>query len=131
MMDSMPIELRVCLKMGSDTTLMVWADIDDMPDADTLRKEFWEAAQKAGIQRTDFDKVVFVFARNRLENWVEFLNTGVTDEDREGPRVTFKQAADAARELARMCRGKTAPTRPASLQWSCKNWLELVARMKP
>jgi hypothetical protein len=130
LIDRMPTELRACLTIGSDTTLMVWADIDDMPDGNALREEFWQVAQKAGIQRADFDKVVFAFARNRLENWVEFLSKGKTDEDREGPRVTPKEAANAAGKLANMCKGNAALTLPPSLQWSCKNWRTLIERMK-
>src|SRR4051812_28115379 len=34
----MPQELRACLAMGGDTTLMVWADLDhDMEDGDELK----------------------------------------------------------------------------------------------
>jgi len=127
---SMPAELKVCLKRGSDTTLMVWADLNhNMPDGDALKREFWEAAHKAGIQPEEFDSVVFVFAKDRIENWVEFLNTGKTDERREGPRVEGKDAADAARKLARMCVENKPVDLPVSLQWSCRNWRKLVARM--
>ena len=71
---AMPNQLKACLRMGSDTTLMVWADLDDnMPNGDALKEEFWQVAQKEGIDRTDFDKTVFIFAKDRLENWVEFL----------------------------------------------------------
>jgi hypothetical protein len=128
----MPVELKACLKIGSDTTLMVWADLDDnMPNGDALKEECWKTSQKAGIQRQEFDNVVFIFAKDRLENWVEFLNTGTTDENREGPRVSFKEAVEAARKLARMCNSNAKTTLPPSLQWSCKNWRKLVERMSP
>ena len=59
----MPAELRNCLEMGGTTTLMVWADLDDdMADGDELRAKFWTVAQQAGITKTQFDQVVFVFA---------------------------------------------------------------------
>jgi hypothetical protein len=129
--ERMPHELKACLKMGSDTTLMVWADLDhDMPDGDALKNQFWRAAHEAGIERADFDQVVFVFPKDRLENWVEFLITGATNEDREGPRVTFKEASAAAQNLARMCKSNKLQNLPASLQWSCGNWRALVERMK-
>ena len=81
----MPEELRTCLEMGADTTLMVWADLDDdMADGDQLRQAFWTSAEKNGITKEQFDTVVFVFAKDRLENWIEFLLTGSTDESREG-----------------------------------------------
>jgi hypothetical protein len=42
----MPMELGACLAMGGDTTLMVWADLDDdMPDGDTLKERFWQEAE--------------------------------------------------------------------------------------
>ena len=129
----MPRELRSCLEMGADTTLMVWADLDqDMADGAALRQEFWRTAQQAGIKREEFDQVVFAFAKDRLENWIEFLLTGTADESREGPRQKHdKSVAEAAKELARRCKGQAAgPANPPSLDWSCQNWRALVERMR-
>jgi hypothetical protein len=128
----MPEELKACLAVGSDTTLMVWADLDDnMPDGDALKREFWAVADKAGIAKSDFDSVVFVFAKDRLENWIEFLESGSTDETREGKRVKYpKQASDAANKLADRCRSNSSgPELPPSLSWSCQNWRTLCDRM--
>ena len=113
--------------------MMVWADLDDnMPDPDALEWEFWITAERAGIRREDFDQVVFVFAKDRLENWVEFLLTGKTDESREGPRVKHdRDAAEAAKSLAARCAsGAPQPRLPPSLAWSCQNWRALVERMR-
>ncbi len=132
MISRMPVELKLCLDKGGDTTLMVWADVDDnMADCEALKEEFWRAAQAAGITREQFDTVVFAFARDRIENWIEFLNTGTTDESREGPRVKHgKEAADAAKTLAAKClSGAPIPAIPPSLEWSCKNWRKLKERM--
>jgi hypothetical protein len=128
-----PTELRSCLEVGGDTTLMVWADLDDdMDDGDKLREKFWTTAKQAGITKEQFDQVVFVFAKDRLENWVEFLLTGTTDESKEGPRQRHSRpVADAARKLAQRCKGQTAgPPNPPSLDWSCQNWHSLVERMR-
>ncbi len=94
--------------MGGDTTLMVWADLDhDMETGEQLKEVFWSAARQNGIAREQFDQVVFVFPKDRIENWIEFLLTGMTDEAREGPRVQHdKHAADAAKELAKRCAGR-------------------------
>lgn len=129
----MPIALQQCLAMGADTTLMVWADLDhDMDDGEKLKEKFWTTAQQAGITREQFDQVVFAFAKDRLENWVEFLLTGTTDESREGPRQRHdRPVADAARRLAQRCKGQAArPPNPASLDWSCQNWRRIVERMR-
>lgn len=129
----MPEELRGCLEAGADTTLMVWADLDDdRSDGDSLKADFWEEAQRNGISRQDFDRVVFIFAKDRLENWIEFLERGDTDESQEGPRVeNDRAAADAARRLAEFCKsGKPLDKIPPSLQWSCKNWRALVQAFK-
>ena len=129
----MPSALRSCLAMGGNTTLMVWADLDPYtPTGEQLRERFWGAAQPAGIQREQFDQVVFVFAKDRLENWIEFLLTGATDESREGPRQKHdKLAAEAARSLAKRCASNVAePKLPPSLIWSCQNWHKLKERMK-
>jgi hypothetical protein len=129
----MPLELRNCREMGGDTTLMVWADLDDdMENGDQLRDRFWAAAQPNGIQKAEFDRVVFVFAKDRLENWIEFLVVGATDESKEGPRQKHDRVvADAAKILARRCKaGAIEPKNPPSLAWSCQNWRELVERMK-
>ena len=119
--------------MGANTTLMVWADLDhDMATGEQLKERFWNAAQQAGIPREQFDQVVFVFAKDRLENWIEFLLTGTTDESKEGPRQKHdKSVADAARLLARWCEsGAAVPKLPPSLDWSCQKWRQLVERMR-
>lgn len=129
----MPQELRTCLEMGADTTLMVWADLDDdMDDGDELRQEFLTVARESGIIASEFERVVFVFAKDRLENWIEFLLTGLTDEAHEGPREKDgKRVAEAARNLAQRCRGQQhGPQLPPSLDWSCQNWRRLVERMR-
>jgi hypothetical protein len=126
-----PEKLRETLAAGGDTTLMVWADIDDnFLDGDALRSAFWEEAQSKGIVSEQFNKAVFVFAKDRIENWIEFLNTGSTDESIEGPRTRHnREAADAASRLAGIClQGAPIPNVPLSLEWSCRNWRELVSR---
>lgn len=133
LVEETPGELRSCLDAGADTTLMVWADCDhDCANGEHLKTIFWNEAQREGITRQQFDQIVFVFAKDRLENWVEFLNTGNTDEASEGPRVKYdRQVADAAKKLADLCKtGKPLDGMPPSLQWSCKNWRTLVERMR-
>lgn len=130
---AMPVELRACLEMGGDTTLMVWADLDhDMETGDDLREVFWKTAERAGITREQFEQVVFVFAKDRLENWIEFLLTGTTDESKEGPRQKHgSSVAQAARSLAQRCRAPAArQPNPPSLDWSCQHWRRLVERMR-
>jgi hypothetical protein len=132
LIEQTPQELRRCLDRGADTTLMVWADMDDdMPDSEALKEEFWRAAQRHGISREEFETIVFVFAKDRLENWIEYLRTGQTDEAREAPRVSPAVAAEAARTLAERCqRGDKEPPLPPSLLWSCTNWRRLVNRFR-
>jgi hypothetical protein len=126
-----PKELLACLRAGGDTTLMVWADVDDAPTSpDELRALFWEEARQHGIQKGQFDQAIFVFARDRLENWIEYLNTGKTDEGSEGPRVRYpREAADAAKRLAQLCKSNSQEDLPESLKWSCANWRRLVRQM--
>lgn len=129
----LPAELKACLAAGADRTLMVWADLDDdMADGNQLKQEFWKEAQAAGIPKAEFDQVVFAFAKDRLENWIEFLVSGKTNESQEGPRVKHnREVADAARALAERCQGKAqGPSLPPSLAWSCENWSKLVKRMQ-
>jgi hypothetical protein len=129
----MPKQLKGCLDMGGLTTLMVWADLDhDMEDGQQLRNEFWATAQEDGITQEEFDQVAFAFAKDRLENWIEFLLTGTTDESREGPRQKHdKVVAEAATTLAERCSsGAAGPQLPPSLIWSCANWRRLVERMR-
>ncbi len=129
----MSAELRNCLAAGADTTLMVWSDLDDdRNNGDELKTDFWNEAQQSGISRHDFDRVVFIFAKDRLENWIEYLETGNTDESIEGPRVKHNRVvAEAAKKLAGFCAaGKPLDDMPPSLQWSCRNWRALVDRMR-
>jgi len=133
LIERMPQELKACLTVGGQTTLMVWADVDDdMDNGDQLKAKFWEVAQAAGITQEQFRNVVFIFAKDRLENWIQYLIDGSTDENVEGPRVKDnKTVSDAAKRLAERCKQiETAPSLPPSLEWSCKNWRELVKRMK-
>ncbi len=129
----MPAQLRSCLATGGDTTLMVWADLDDdMAEGDELKAKFWMVAQQAGITKEQFDQVVFAFAKERIENWIEFLLTGATDESKEGPRQKHdRTVAEAAKSLAKRCTsGAAEPVLPRSLAWSCLNWRRLVERMR-
>lgn len=133
LMARMPQELRACLNAGAKTALLVWADLDDdMKNGDQLKAKFWEIAEAEGITQEQFDGVVFIFAKDRLENWIQYLNDGATDESVEGPRVKHNKAvADAANKLAERCaRMQSNPPLPPSLEWSCKNWRQLVERMK-
>jgi hypothetical protein len=128
-----PEELRHCLTAGGHTTLMVWADCDsDCADGNALRNEFWKEAKRSGITQGDFDRIVFIFAKARLENWIQFLNTGRTNEAEEGPRVRHdNEAAEAAKRLAKLCEARQAvKSMPPSLAWSCENWQALFDRMK-
>ena len=130
--EKMPQELKNCIKAGSNTTLMVFAECDhDCVDGGTLKADFWKESQRQSITKEDFDSVVFIFAKDRLENWIEYLQTGKCNEDVESPRVrNGREVADAARKLASFCRdGKQIDGLPPSLKWSCKNWRLLVARM--
>lgn len=131
--EKLPDELRSCLGAGGHTTLMAWADCDDdCGDAEALKDYFWQQAQEQGITKSQFERVVFIFAKDRLENWIEFLQSGTTDEANEGPRVKHnREVAEAAKKLADFCKaGKPLEGMPRSLQWSCKNWRSLVERMR-
>lgn len=132
LMEKLPSELQGCLKAGADTTLMAWADCDDdCADGEVLKAKFWREAEQRGVSKQDFDRIVFIFAKDRLENWIEYLQTGKTDESREGMRVKHnRMAADAAKKLAKFCKaGKPVTDMPPSLQWSCENWRALAERM--
>ena len=125
-------ELKACLSIGSNTTLMVWADLDhDMASGDELKREFWNTLKSAGVTEADFAQIVFVFAKDRLENWIEFLLTGTTDESKEGLRQKDgSKVVAAARRLAERCKtGAESPPLPPSLAWSCRNWRQMVQRI--
>ncbi len=129
----MPAELRICLARGGRTSLLVLADCDhDCAHPDALKNSFWNEAEHQGISRQEFELVTFAFAKDRLENWIEFLLSGKTDEQVEGARTTHdRQASDAAHKLAEFCRlGLSVDMMPPSLQWSSKNWRSIVARLK-
>ena len=133
LLEKTPAQLKLCLGAGGNTTLMVWADCDDnCANGEALKTAFWKEAERQGITKEQFDRVVFIFAKDRLENWIEFLQTGSTDESNEGPRVKHNRtAADAAKKLAEFCEaGKPIDGMPPSLEWSCRNWRALVERMK-
>ena len=127
-----PAELKACLAMGGDTTLVVLADVDDdCENPEALKEKYWNQAKNEGISKENFEKVVFIFPKDRIENWIEFLNTGTTDEMQEGPRVGDDEAREAGQKLASICSsGQDIPNIPPSLEWSCQNWKRLVNRMQ-
>lgn len=131
LMAKLPAEIKAAAQAGGNTTVMVWADVDDsMASPDALKTAFWNECQRVGITFDQFKEVVFALAEDRIENWIEFLNSGTTDESREGPRVKDAEAVQAARKLAELCsKGAEVPDMPASLQWSCQNWRALKQRM--
>jgi len=128
-----PQELKNCLNAGSDTTLIVLADVDELKNGEQLKEQYWEIARQNKISEESFENVVFIFPRKRIENWVQYLSTGVTDEGTVGPRdYNFSEAKDMAQKLAKKCRQpqQTKETLPKSLEWSCNNWKALVERMR-
>ncbi len=131
-MAELPRHLRQCIQAGGNTTLMVWADLDDdITSGNELQRKFWEHANSAGITAEEFEQVVFAFAKDRIENWIEFLLHGATNESVEGPRVSNRDAAQAAKLLAKRCQQNAMhPQLPPSLEWSCRNWRKLAERMK-
>ena len=132
LLKAFPNELSWCDSRGGDTTLIVFADVDDvLGNGDQLKQKYWDAARTAGIAREIFDQVVFIFPKDRIENWIEFLLTGNTNENREGPRVFPAKAKEAAKLLAKKCRSRAGPQEafPPSLEWSCRNWRALIERI--
>lgn len=131
LIDDLPREIKNAEQAGGATTVLVWADMDDdMASPEQLKAAFRTRALECGVSRDQFDRVVFAFSKDRLENWIEFLNTGTTDETREGPRVTDSEAVMAAKKLADIClRQVPAQVLPPSLEWSCRNWRALRERM--
>jgi hypothetical protein len=133
LIEATPGQLRAVLTQGNQVTLMVWADLDDdMAGGDLLKGEFWKKCETEGISRNEFDQIVFAFAKDRLENWIEFLNEGSTDEEKSGPRLKHdRPVADAAKKLAKLClQGNADTDLPPSLQWSCGNWRGFVRKIK-
>ena len=133
LLERFPEELKLCGLQGADTTLIVFADVDDdHRDCDELKARYHSKAKKFGLPDELFEKVVFIFPKDRIENWIEFLNTGFTDENKEGRRVEPSVAVDAAKKLARLCRhpNEGGTPFPPSLEWSCKNWNALIERMR-
>ena len=124
-------ELKSCIRRGSESTLIVLADVDDdCIDSEELKMKFWDKAKDAGVTHEMFEKAVFIFPKDRIENWIQFLNTGVTNENIEAPRVTRDEARAAASKLVEMYRNNSDTTNlPPSLTWSCQNWKKLTDRM--
>ena len=122
LIEKMPAELQGCLAAGADTTLMLWADLDhDRDNGDALKADFWKEAQRNGIGKDDFDRIVFIFAKDRLENWIEFLETGNTDESKEGPRVKSEPRCRRGEEVGGFLQGwkvggRNAPVAPVVVQ---------------
>ena len=128
-----PEELEICARQGGDVTLIVLADVDDTHEnCDALKAKFKSIADASGLSDELFERVVFIFPKDRIENWIEYIKTESTDENKEAPRVSAPDAACAAKELAKMCKNqsKLSEPLPPSLHWSCQNWKALVERMR-
>ena len=129
-----PQELKNCIAAGSDTTLIVLADLDEkLKSGDELKEKYREKARESGITGEMFEKAVFICPKDQIENWIEYLDTGSTDENAEGRRVkNFSDVKNKAKLLAEKCRRSHLPKEPfpPSLEWSCNNWRALTARMR-
>jgi hypothetical protein len=131
LLKAFPAELRACEAAGGNTTLIILTDADkDKPEY--LKEKYRNAAKAEGLAKEVFEKIIFIFPKYRIENWVEFLINGTTDENKEGQRISdFSTVREAARKLAENCRlNVTDPLLPPALQWSCGNWRDLVERMR-
>jgi hypothetical protein len=130
--EAFPSWLKRCHAAGADTTLIVLADVDDdCADGDELKAKYRTTVNNADIPPDLFETVVFIFPKDRIENWVQFLNTGATDESVKGPRVDNAAARQAARTLAQKClANQDSAAFPPSLAWSCRNWRVLCERMR-
>lgn len=131
LLNKFPNELQLVHAQGSDTTLVVFADIDDdIETGDELKKRYEEKMNTCNIPKEWLNEVVFIFSKDRIENWIEYILEGKTNENIEGKRVDRSAAKKAAQELAKLCKGGKPQTMlPPSLQWSCKNWHNLVNTM--
>ncbi|MCL2016106.1 MAG: hypothetical protein FWG68_07680 [Defluviitaleaceae bacterium] len=131
-----PVELERCTKMGADTTLVVMTDLDDdCANGDILRDKYRQIAENAEIDEKLFAKVVFICPKYRIENWIEYLNTGHTDENIKAPRTDNNSAKMAAIKLADMCQKNVDKNIgnadfPLSLKWSCNNWNEISRQLQ-
>ena len=121
--------LNEMLQRSAAAAERVFEIMDAQPEVDDKKDAIELPTIKGDIE---FKNVVFIFAKDRLENWIEFLETGSTDEEVEGPRVKQgRRVRDAAKSLADRCKKEQAdPPFPPSLVWSCKNWHRLVKRMQ-
>ncbi|GHV04066.1 hypothetical protein AGMMS50229_04640 [Campylobacterota bacterium] len=123
-------ELRKCSAAGGNTTLIVLSDVDDLDSPNALQTIFDNKAREAGLSCA-LDKVVYIFPKNRIENWFEYLLNGSTNESQEGRRRDNEKAREAAEILAQKCTQKQRdPQMPPSLKWSCEQWNKLTTRMK-
>lgn len=130
-MRAVPQELKKCESAGADVSLVVMADIDEDPSPEVLKSKFWQEAQKMGISKELFEKATFIFPRKCLENWVEFLIDGKTDEARTGKPIDDNtKVRTAAKKLAGICKEQKPIALPQSLEWSCANWHALTKRMQ-
>jgi hypothetical protein len=88
-------------------------------------------ARQSGIEDNDLERVVFVFAKDRLENWIEFLVTGSTDEAQEGPREKDGKTVAAAKKAGPDVQGATTrSSAPAIPRLVMPKRHRLVARMR-
>jgi hypothetical protein len=132
LLKAFPAELRNCEAVGGNTTLIVLADLDDIKSPESLKKKYRDVAEADGLSKEAFERTIFIFPKNRIENWLEFLINGTTDENQEGQRIKeFSIVREAAKKLAKNCHSNSMdPLLPPSLQWSCENWRALVERMR-
>ena len=51
LIEKMPSELKACLNAGADTTLIVWADVDDDKETcDQFKEDFWTIDVRAYLE---------------------------------------------------------------------------------
>ena len=106
------------------TALVVLIDAD-RDSVETIRRLLDDRLKQEQMNALSSEDRVFIASPKwRIENWIEYLKTGKTDEKSQGPRLDDEGSARTlALDLHRKCLVKSPLLNvPPSLGKACEEW---------
>lgn len=126
-----PKELKALRsRSGSALVVMIDADKDSVSD---VRQIIDQKLAQTGEPPVRVKDLVFVASPKwRIENWIQYLREGHTDESKQGPRLDKENSCrEDAKRLFESCIGNVALLQaPESLESACAEWKPFRNRIK-
>lgn len=120
-----PRQVKAVRSRGGAAALVVLIDAD-RDSVDKVWNILNDRLKQEGMSVISSSDLIFIASPKwRIENWIEYLRTGATNEELQGPRLEDEGSArEDAGSLYQMCVTRALPPNPPpSLKAACEQWL--------